>query len=297
MGNQPGRAGLCLDMNLSAQPALPRRGSLAGLRPKRRDLALVMAAMSLAISACAADRQAAPPPPPSPSSTSAPAPEPPVTLPDTTPVGAAAFLGPIKLARLADTTIGYRQFGKGAPLIMIMGSDAAMSIWDYRLLRDLAAHARITIFDNPGVASSSAPPDRGLSIKSMALDTIALMDALGIQRADLLGWSMGAYVALELVTKHPDRADRLILAAGDAGSPNSPQGSAEDLSALSDPATPTDALLDLLFPTGQDAAKQAYLAAYAAVPQEQVDPDIRARQADAIDAWARPLELWVVHES
>lgn len=200
-----------------------------------------------------------------------------MTLPDTTPVGAAAFLGPIKLARLPDSTIGYRQFGTGAPLILIMGSDAAMSIWDYRLLRDLATHARITIFDNPGVASSSAPASQTLSIKSMALDTIALMDALGIERADMLGWSMGAYIALELVTRQPDRARRLILAAADAGSPSSPQGTAEDLTALSDPATPTGALLDLLFPTGQDRAKQEYLAAYAAVPQEQVDPGIRAR--------------------
>jgi len=282
-------------MRPCASSILPLRQPQTRPRLNIRTFALVIAVASIAASACSSD-------PPTATASNTPAtsvppsttttPEPPATVPGSTPVGAAAFLGPIKLAHLTDTTIGYRQFGDGAPLLMIMGSDAAMTIWDYRLLESLAIHARVTIFDNPGVASSTTGPDRTLSIESMGQDTISLMDALGIERANVMGWSMGSYVALMIATQHPDRVDRLIIAAGDAGSPRSPQGSAADLAALADPATPTGTLLELLFPASADAAMREYLAAYAAVPQEQVDSEIRRRQFEAIDVWARDPGLF-----
>jgi pimeloyl-ACP methyl ester carboxylesterase len=71
------------------------------------------------------------------------------------------------------------------------------------------------VFDNRGTGRT-AQPDSPYSIEMMARDTVALMDALSIARADILGISMGGRIALELTLTHPARVRRLVLVSTSA---------------------------------------------------------------------------------
>jgi pimeloyl-ACP methyl ester carboxylesterase len=109
-------------------------------------------------------------------------------------------------------TIAYQDLGSGSPLIPINGFTSTMDMWNPPMISDLSRHFRTIIFDIRGTGYSSASDDP-FSITLFASDTLALMDTLGISRAHILGLSMGAYVAQELVLSRPERVDRLILVA------------------------------------------------------------------------------------
>ena len=153
---------------------------------------------------------------------------------------------------------GYRSAGQGHPLLMIMGAGGVMATWDPLLVEALAlAGRRVTVFDNRGIGTSAPLGDpEALTIVSMADDVIAILDALGIDSADLLGWGMGGYIAQEVALRAPDRVSALILAATDAGGPEAlgAGGRATDR----EPAESTDAeLARLSFPDGEDGAGAA----------------------------------------
>jgi pimeloyl-ACP methyl ester carboxylesterase len=81
-------------------------------------------------------------------------------------------------------------------------------------VRGLAlAAVALVVFDNRGMATSQPSPVHGLTIAQMADDTAGLIDALGLGKADVLGWSMGGNIAGLLVQRHPDRVNRLIAAS------------------------------------------------------------------------------------
>ena len=74
------------------------------------------------------------------------------------------------------------------------------------------------MFDNRG-AGRTDQPDSPYSIEMMARDTVALMDALSNEHADILGISMGGRIALELTLTHPSRVRRLVLVSTSAAEP------------------------------------------------------------------------------
>ena len=90
---------------------------------------------------------------------------------------------------------------RGPPLVMLMGTGSTMAEWDPALLRLLAADHRLILFDYPGVGRSG--PWHGDSFDSLADMTAGLIEELGIERADVLGWSMGGFVAQRLAVAHP----------------------------------------------------------------------------------------------
>ena len=86
--------------------------------------------------------------------------------------------------------------------MMLMGTGSTMSEWDPALLRLLAREQRLILFDYPGIGLSG--PWRGpRTFDSLADSTAALMDAIGVERANVLGWSMGGFVAQRLAVDHP----------------------------------------------------------------------------------------------
>ena len=123
---------------------------------------------------------------------------------------------PVLTSDVNGITIAYQDLGSGSPLVLINGFASTMDMWNPPVLAALASQFRIIIFDHRGTGYSSASDDP-FSITRFADDTLALMDALGISRAHILGLSMGASVAQELVLAHPERVDRLILVAGTCG--------------------------------------------------------------------------------
>lgn len=112
-------------------------------------------------------------------------------------------------APIRDISIYYEECGGGPPLVLIMGTGGHSGGWALQV-PTLSQHFRVITFDNRGAGRTSAP-DRPYSIAAMAEDTAALMDHLAIQKAHVLGFSMGGLIAQELALAHPDRVDRMIL--------------------------------------------------------------------------------------
>jgi pimeloyl-ACP methyl ester carboxylesterase len=159
---------------------------------------------------------------------------------------ASAAAPVIKHARVGRISIGYRMLGHGRPLVMIVGYGLTMAEWDPRLLDLIAAHRRVIVFDNRGAGTTTDTRGNQLTVAEMADDTDGLIRALGLRQADVLGWSMGSYIAQELVLRHPGGVRRVVLASADPGSPHTVQPSARVVRILQsgDP----DQLLSVLFP-------------------------------------------------
>ena len=74
----------------------------------------------------------------------------------------------------------------------------------------------VIIFDNRGAGNTTAGTKQ-FSISQFAKDTAGLLDALKISKADVLGWSLGSYIAQELTLSNPDKVSNLILYASGCG--------------------------------------------------------------------------------
>ncbi len=109
-----------------------------------------------------------------------------------------------------DVTLAYAVAGQGEPLLLIMGFGGTMDYWGFPFLSHLAKSFKVIAFDNRGVGESSLGTESP-SISRFALDAAALLDRLGYPSAHVLGWSMGGYIAQELVLERPDLLRRLVL--------------------------------------------------------------------------------------
>jgi pimeloyl-ACP methyl ester carboxylesterase len=114
--------------------------------------------------------------------------------------------------KVNDIDIYYEIHGSGEPLVLIGG--LANDITDYAGHSDIVAllseRCKVIAFDNRGVGRTGKP-DIPYSIPMMAEDTVGLLDALGIERAHIVGISMGGRIALALALAHPDRVGKLVL--------------------------------------------------------------------------------------
>ncbi len=173
------------------------------------------------------------------------------------PAGAAAASNSVvKHARVNGISIGYRVVGSGPPLVMIPGFAFTMAEWDPRLVGALAKHHRVVLFDNRGVATSTDTPHNRLTIGEMASDTAGLIKALRLRRAEVLGWSMGGYIAQELALRRPSLVSRLVLASTDGGGAKAIKPSPKVIKELQH-ATGKK-LLALLFPRDRMSAAFAW---------------------------------------
>lgn len=112
---------------------------------------------------------------------------------------------------IRDIVTYYEEAGSGDPLVLIMGFTGDSQAWALQVPA-LAKHFRVITFDNRGSGRSSSP-DKPYTIAGMADDLAALLDHLGVEKAHILGWSMGGYIAQEFALAYPRRVDRLILLA------------------------------------------------------------------------------------
>jgi len=119
------------------------------------------------------------------------------------------------MLKAGDVELYHEVWGDGPPLVLIPGLGASLWLWEEQLPA-LSAHFTTIAFDNRGGGRSEAPAGP-YTIAQMADDVAAMLDALGIERAHVLGFSMGGFVAQEFALLHPHRVDRLVLAATSAG--------------------------------------------------------------------------------
>jgi pimeloyl-ACP methyl ester carboxylesterase len=190
---------------------------------------------------------------------------------------------PTLIAKTHDGPVGYREVGKGSPIILIMGFGGSMDYWPPSFVDALAAGHTVVVFDNAGIGDTAALP-APLSVSAMAGQASALIGALHLGRTAVLGWSLGGMIGQALAATHPHQVSKLILAATQAGTGASlpiPPAAAAAL-ASSNLAT----VLSVLFPPDQAAAAQAYVEG---IVQYQgfygASDAIKAQQTAAVAQW------------
>ncbi|MDP4503607.1 alpha/beta fold hydrolase [Nonomuraea turcica] len=151
-------------------------------------------------------------------------------------------------ARAQDgTVLAYQRHGVGRPLVLLAGQANNHHWWDGVRQDFHATHSTITL-DYRGTGDSGKP-DGPYSTRVFADDVIAVLDDLGIDRADVYGTSMGGRVAQWLAIRHPDRVGRLILGCTSPGGPHALERDAGVRRALAQPdlAAAREALLHLMY--------------------------------------------------
>ncbi|MFA4875773.1 MAG: alpha/beta hydrolase [Methanoregula sp.] len=192
----------------------------------------------------------------------------------------------VRNAEVNGITLAYREFGSGHPLLLINGFASTMDTWNPPLLALLSQNFRVIIFDNRGTGYSTAS-DEPFSIPLFAKDTKALMDACGIDRANVLGLSMGASIAQELVLTCPGRVEKLILVSGTCGGDAGIRMKPEVWNRLSDKSGDlpelANRMFSVLFPESWLAAHDPWK--YCPEVHETTREEIAARQAEAFFSW------------
>jgi len=124
----------------------------------------------------------------------------------------ASFSPEVHYASLPDAQIAYYTRGKGDPLLLIEGFGMSMDDWDPLLIEKLSKNHKLIIFDLREVGLSKGDLT-DLTISKLADDSVGVLSHLKIQKADILGWSMGSLIAQEIALSYPERVDKLILAS------------------------------------------------------------------------------------
>jgi 3-oxoadipate enol-lactonase len=117
---------------------------------------------------------------------------------------------------VAGTEVYYERRGSGEPLLLIQGLGGNSAHWGEAFLTQLEGDFDLIAFDNRGAGQSGSPSD-DFTIADLATDTLGLLDALELERAHILGISMGGMVAQELALRAPDRVITLTLGCTSPG--------------------------------------------------------------------------------
>ncbi|UNO39062.1 alpha/beta fold hydrolase [Streptomyces sp. MST-110588] len=163
-------------------------------------------------------------------------------------------------ATAPDTTrIAYQVRGQGTPLVLLSGQANDHHWWD--TVRDDFHPARRTVTLDYRGTGMSDKPDRPYSTEGFAEDVIAVLDDLGIGRADVYGTSMGGRVAQWVAVRHPHRVRRLVLGCTSPGGPHGVERDPAVSTALSDadPAAARRTLLDLMYTPAWQARQPGLL--------------------------------------
>ena len=115
-------------------------------------------------------------------------------------------------ARSGDLDLYYEVHGSGGtPLVVLQGSFCTIEICFGQMLPSLAAKRQVILIDQQGHGRTLLAKNHPFTVTQMKKDSIAVMKKLGIQKADVLGYSTGAAVALELAITNPELVNKLVL--------------------------------------------------------------------------------------
>jgi pimeloyl-ACP methyl ester carboxylesterase len=113
------------------------------------------------------------------------------------------------VTKINGINIDYSVIGQGEPLVMIMGLGTGQKGWMFQT-RFFSKYFKVITFDNRG-AGKSDKPEGPYSTRMMTDDTIALMDYLHIEKAHVIGFSLGGMIAQELAVNFSQRVNKLVL--------------------------------------------------------------------------------------
>jgi len=187
----------------------------------------------------------------------------------------------------------YRDLGEGeVPLVLLQHFRGNLDNWDPALIDALAAKRRVVAFDNAGVGATTGRTPN--TAQAMAHDAIAFIDAMSLQRVDLLGFSIGSFVAQEIALIRPHLLRRVVLAS------SAPQGAAgmhgwapEVIASVGAPEANPRGYLDVFFAptsTSREAGQQAAARIFGRTTDRDEPTTWQTRQAqyDAVCAWGIP---------
>jgi pimeloyl-ACP methyl ester carboxylesterase len=159
-----------------------------------------------------------------------------------------------KTAKVGDVELVYDTFGdpSSPPMLLIMGLGAQMIRWDDAFCKAIASQGRWVIrFDNRDIGLSTKFDEAGIpnvmsliqgqktdvpyKLKDMADDAVGLLDALGIEAADVVGVSMGGMIAQTIAIHYPERVRTLTSIMSSTGNPELPQSKPEAMEVLLEP--------------------------------------------------------------
>jgi pimeloyl-ACP methyl ester carboxylesterase len=195
----------------------------------------------------------------------------------------------------ADNAIeyAYRDTGDSAvPLVLLQHFRGNLDNWDPALIDALAAERRVITFDNVGVAATTGRTPN--TVEAMANDAIAFIEAMNLERIDLLGFSIGSFIAQEIALIRPELLRRVVLAS------SAPQGAAgmhgwaaEVIGAVGAPETSPQGYLEVFFAptnTSREAGQQAAGRIFGRTTDRDKPTTWQTRQAqyDAVCAWGIP---------
>ncbi len=135
------------------------------------------------------------------------------------------------IARVGNTNIEYHVEGEGPPLLMIIGAGGNAGSWGESFLELLRPHFQTIRFSHGGTGASDSPSGE-VTMRTMADDAAGLLRQLGIERAHVLGLSMGGYVALELALNYREIIIGLVLGGADCGVVHSVPQTAETIARI-----------------------------------------------------------------
>ena len=201
---------------------------------------------------------------------------------------------PNKLVRaVSGIDYAYRDAGAGTvPLVLLQHFRGNLDSWDPALIDALASARRVVTFDNVGVGGSTGTTPN--VIQQMAQDAITFITAMELGQVDILGFSIGSFIAQEIALARPSIVRRLILAS------SAPQGAAgmhgwapDVIGAIGTPQTSPDEYLDVFFArssSSRQAGKEALQRMYARTQDRDTATTWVTREAqyDAVCTWGIP---------
>lgn len=202
------------------------------------------------------------------------------------------------------TSFVYRELGeKGdVPIVLLHHLTAVLDDWDPRVVDGLASEHYVIAFDNRGVGGSGGSTPT--SVEEMARDAVAFIRALGLSKVDLLGFSLGGFVAQVVAQEQPDLVRKLIIAgAGPAGGEGISNMGAVLQDALAKASASGKHPKHFLFfsqTSNGQAAANAFLARLSERKEERDAPlsnETIGAQLTAIHAWGQgdPSKLSEIH--
>ena len=123
---------------------------------------------------------------------------------------------PLKKVHVGDIDVAYKMFGKGDPIILFNGAYDSMDAWDPSFLTGLSSNHTVITFDSRGIANTITGT-KPYTMQQLANDAAGLLDALKIPKADVVGYSLGSYIAQAFTTSYPEKVNNLILVASTCG--------------------------------------------------------------------------------
>lgn len=184
--------------------------------------------------------------------------------------------------------LAWCSVGRGRPLLLVNGYAATGADWDPGMLERLGRSFEVICPDNRGVGGSELG-EVEVTVDGMAADLEALLDALGLRRVPVAGWSMGGFVAQRLAARAPGRVEALALLSTDPGGREAVPAAAEDWARLTDhsgtPREQATRLISLLFPPVVAVEIDRQFGEVVATARAGLAPAALRAQEAAMEAW------------